>query len=61
MQVGDLVINTHPSSGCAGMLGIITEKSKVLKGSFISLIKVVCEGKEILWLTTDCEVIGENR
>ena len=61
MQVGDLVMNTHPSSGCTGMVGIITEKSKTLKGSFISLIKVVCEGKEILWITTDCEVIDGNR
>ena len=54
-------MNTHPSSGCTGMVGIITEKSKTLKGSFISLIKVVCEGKEILWITTDCEVIDGNR
>jgi len=61
MQVGDLVINIHPSSGCTGMLGVITEKSKVLSGSYISLIKVVCGGEEILWITTDCEVIGENR
>ena len=61
MQIGDLVINVHPSSGCTGMVGIITEKSKTLKGSEISLIKVVCEGEELLWICADCEVIDENR
>tara|TARA_R110000822_G_scaffold225474_1_gene358240 strand:- start:253 stop:438 length:186 start_codon:yes stop_codon:yes gene_type:complete len=61
MQIGDLVMNTHPNSGCAGMVGIIIEKSKNLKGSLISLFVVVSEGKRMLWIATDCEVINENR
>ena len=61
MQIGDLVMNTHPSSGCTGMVGIIIEKSKNLKGSLISLFVVVCEGKRMLWIATDCEVVNENR
>mgnify|MGYP003629117066 CR=1 FL=1 len=61
MQVGDLILNTHPTSGCEGMVGIIIEVSVTLKGAHIQLFKVLSEGKEMLWIATDCEVIDECR
>ena len=61
MKVGDLVVNNNPSSGFHEKLAIIESIIGNEEKIEMMLINVLFNGRRVLWIAEDCEVINESR